>query len=221
MKESLDEWSSPPEGQTAMERGRRQMGLAQVGRQIAGSDLDDEGACAKLREQIDEDRESANGAIKHFEALRTSYLDDRAHRLLTAAVDGTSVRPIDPALIEQFSAEAELGRRSLSDAFAYLVSLEPRLAEEPARRAAERQHKRSGFSVGRSEPELVGAWAESPHLVLNTDLAAAIVREYTAVTRGGRVHDNDPTPFFERRKRTGGGSFGPFGKGDTRPRAQN
>ena len=221
MKKPLDEWASTPDGQAAVERSRRQMELAQVVRQIAGSDLDDESACARLRLQLPGDRESTQGAITHFEGLRTSYLDDRAYRLLTAAVVDIPVRAIDPAVVEQFSAEAELGRLSLSEAFAYLVSLEPRLAEDPARRADERQHKRSGFSVGRSEPELVGARAESLHPVLNTDLAAAMVREYAAVTRGGHVPDNDPTPFFDRRKRTGGGSFALFGTGDIRPRAQN
>jgi hypothetical protein len=214
---AIDEAASTPEGQAAMERGRRQMELAQVARQIAGSGVDDQAACSELRDWLPDDQ----GAIKHLGAPRTSYLDDRAYRLLTAAVDGTPVRPIDPAVFEQFSAEARLGRMSLSNAFAYLVSLEPRLADEQARRAEERHTRRNGFSVGRSEPDIVGAWAESPHPVLNTDLAAGVVREYSAVTRGGRIPGDDTTPFFERTKRTGGGSFALFGKGDTRPRAQN
>jgi hypothetical protein len=218
---ALDEAASTPEGQAAIERDRRQMEFVEIVRQIAGSGLDDEAACSEVRNQLPEDPEVAQGAIKHFGELRTSYLDDRAYRLLTAAVDAPPVRPIDPNVADQFAAEARLGRMSLSDAFAYLVSLEPRLADEPARRAEERQTRRSGFSVGRSEPELVGAWAESPHPVLNTDLAAAVVREYSAVTRGGRVPRDESTPFFERKKRTGGGSFALFGKGDTRPRAQN
>jgi hypothetical protein len=33
--------------------------------------------------------------------------------------------------------------------------------------------------------------------------------------------NDDPTPYFERKKRTGGGSFALFGKNDARPRAQN
>lgn len=218
---AIDEAASTPEGQAAIERVRRQMELAQAAQKIAGSGLDDQAACEDVRIRVVDDPVAAQDAIKHLAALRTSYLDDRAYRLLTAAVDGTHVRPIDPNVSEQFSAEARLGRMSLSDAFAYLVSLEPRLADEPARRAEERRTRRSGFSVGRSEPDLIGAWAQSPHPVLNTDLAAAVVRGYSAVTRGGRVPEDDPTPFFERRKRTGGGSFALFGKGDTRPRAQN
>jgi hypothetical protein len=159
---AIDEAASTPEGQAAIERGGRQMEFVEIVRQIAGGGLDNEAACSDLRGRLPEDPEVAQGAINHFGALRTSYIDDRAYRLLTAAVDGTPVRPIDPNVSDQFSAEAELGRMSLSDAFAYLVSLEPRLADEPVRRAEERRTRRSGLSVGRSEPELVGAWAELP-----------------------------------------------------------
>jgi hypothetical protein len=113
-----------------------------------------------------------------------------------------------------------LGRMSLTEAFERLVELEPRLREQVRQGSDELGPKRSGWSI-RSEERLVGAWADSPHPVLNTDLAANIVSEYQVVTSNGRTADTDPTPFFERKKGTLRGSFAPFGKGDTRPRAKN
>jgi hypothetical protein len=218
---ALDDVAQTPEGREAIERGHRQMAVAESAREVAGTGLDDDAACAELRRRLPEDLQAARGAINHLAALRTSYLDDRAYRLLTAAVDDTAARPIDPAVREQFLAEARLGRMSLPDAFVYLVELEPRLGDEATRRAEARPGRRRGPSVGRSDPVVVGAWAQSPHPVVNTDLAANVVQEYAAVIRGGRAADEDPTPFFERKKRSFTGSFALFGKGDTRPRAEN
>lgn len=178
---AIDDVQQTPEGRAAMERGERRMALVQVATQLAGSGLDDDAACAQLRARLPDDPELVRDGIKHLGALRTSYLDDRAYRLLTAAVDGSSVRPIDPAVREQFLAEAQLGRMSLDDAFAYLVSLEPRLHDLLERRLEAPASKRNGFRFSRSEPQLVGPLAESPHAVVNTDLARGVVVEYLAV----------------------------------------
>jgi hypothetical protein len=217
---ALDEFSQSPEGKSAIERSHQSMAVADMAEEVAGSDWDDVAACAQLRERLPEDREAVEGAVEHLGGLRTSFVTDRAYRLLTAALDGTSVRPIDPAVRDQFSAEAQLGRMSLTDAFQSLVELEPRLYQHLMQGSDELRPMQSGWST-RSEPRLVGAWADSPHPVVNTDLAANIVSEYEAVTSNGRAADTDPTPFFDRKKRTHGGSFALFGKGDTRPRATN
>lgn len=131
------------------------------------------------------------------------------------------VRRVTPSGIDQFLAEAKLGGMPLDDAFEYLASLEPRLRDLPPRRLQDVRHKRGGFSFATSEPRLFGAWAESPHPVLNTDLAASVVQTYLHFKGAGRDHDPGETPFFERKHRTRTGSFALFGKGDTRPRAQN
>ena len=217
---ALDEMAESPEGQAVLEHDRRKMELSNAVRQIAGTALDDDAACAELRGYLPEDPHTARYAIEHLGALRTSYLDDRAYRLLTAAVDGTPVRPIDPAVREQFLAEAELGRMSLSDAFAFLSSLEPRLTADAAR-ASVQPPRKQGFSFGRSDPPIVGAWAKSPHAIINTELAASVVREYGLALRAGLKPDDDATPFFERKKRSFGHSFAVFGNGDTHPRAAN
>lgn len=221
---ALDHAMQTPEGKAALQCGARRTALVRTAEEIAESGVEDDVACAGLRARLPEDPEAVGDAIEHLAALGTSYVDDRACRLLTAAVDDTSVRPADPAVREQFLAEAQLGRMSLTDAFAHLVSLEPRLQGLVERRSDDRASKRSGFSIGgfsigRSEPGLVGPLAGSPHAVVNTDLARGVVVEYLAVTRDGRERDHDPTPLLERKRRTFTGTFRVFGK--TQPRAQN
>jgi hypothetical protein len=218
---ALDDVAQTPEGKAALERVQGRMALVGIALEIAGSGLEESAACAELRKRLSEHPRSAGDAIEHLGGLRTTYLYDRAYRLLTAAVDDRAVRTIDPAVRDQFLAEAKLGRLPLMDGFEYLASLEPRLRELPPRPLADLRQKRSGFTSGPSEPRLVGAWAESPHPVLNTDLAASVVMTYLAVKGGGRDVDHDATPFFERRQRTRTRSFALFGRGDTRPRAQN
>lgn len=204
--------------QAAVERSKRVTGLLRVVERVAGSDLDDEAASARLREQLPEDRELVDSVVRVLADSRTSYLGDRGYRLLTSAVDGAPVRPIDPVVADQFLAERQLGRMSLSDAFGYLVSLERRIADELARRADEEDNsKRHSHTTGSGGP-LFGPGAESPHVVMNTDLASEVVREYAAVTRNGRMSDKDLTPYFEREKQTSGVSFY-FGV--SRPRASN
>jgi hypothetical protein len=158
---TLDEFAQTPEGKATLERNDRKRALAEMATEIAGTGADDESACAMLRERLPDDPEPARDAIKYLAVLRTSYLDDRAFRLLSSVVDGTPVRRIDPTVEAQFSAEAQLGRMSLSDAFAYLVSLEPRLAD-PQTQRAESGQRRNRWRVGRPPPDLVGAWAREP-----------------------------------------------------------
>jgi hypothetical protein len=74
----------------------------------------------------------------------------------------------------------------LTDAFQSLLELEPRLRQQLMQGSDELRPKQSGWST-QSEPPLVGAWADSPHPVVNTDLAANIVSEYEAVTSNGRT----------------------------------
>jgi CheY-like chemotaxis protein len=149
---ALDDVARTPEGKAALERVQGQMALADIALEIAGSGLDDSSACAELRKRLSEHPRAAGDAIEHLGALRTSYLDDRAYRLLTAAVDDGAVRPIDPAVRGQFLAEAKLGRLPLKDGFEYLASLEPRLHDLPPRRLADLRQKPSGFTSSRSEP---------------------------------------------------------------------
>lgn len=215
---SADKWSSTPERLAAIQQGREVTDFIRVVETIAGSHLDDEAACARVRELLPEDREVLASAVRVLETSRTSFLSDRGYRLLVSAVDGTPVRPIDPAVFDQFSAEGKLGRLSLSDAFAYLLSLEPRIADELAQQDESGGGDKPHRFRKRSDWRLYGPSGESQHVVLNTDLAEDVVREYVTVTEGGQLPDTDPTPYFEREKRT---SAITFVLGKPRPQAQN
>jgi hypothetical protein len=221
IQKSLLESAQTPEGRAAIERGRRRRLMMETARTIAGRELDDQAALVELGEALPGDQDSAREAIIDLAKLRNNSLDDRAYGLLTAAVDGTPARPIDPAVRDQFLAEAQLGRMSLSDAFEQLASLEPRLREF-VRRQLEGPPPKQGWSRTKkgSELHLVGRFADSPHDLLKTDLASSVVREYVGAGAYGRAPRDDPTPFFERRKHTGGFTFALFEK-DTRPRARN
>jgi hypothetical protein len=127
------------------------------------------------------------------------------------------VRPIDPAVRGLFETEARLGRMSLTDAFAYLVALEPL----PEQRRAAPGRKGAGWHREPSEARLVGAGTDRPHQIINTDLARVVVLEHLDVTRNGVAPTDDPTPFFERRRRAFTASLVLFGKRQARPRATN
>jgi hypothetical protein len=213
-----DDFAQTPEGEAAIELHLRTMQLADTSREVAGTASDDAAASAELQTRLPEDPDAIRGAVDHLGALRTSYLDDRAYRLLTAAVQGTPVRPIDPDVAEQFVQEAQLGRMSLDDAFAQLISLEPRLSDLQPRPSDQRAKERGGLTTRSGQP-IVGPGAESAHAVVNTDLARGVVVEYLAVTRDGSAREPDLTPFFERKRRTYTGTFAMFGT--TQPRAKN
>lgn len=215
---SAERWTSTPEAQDAIDRSRHVNDFLRTVKRTAGSDLDDEHACMTLRGQLPGDRELVDSAIKILGSSRTSYLDDRAFRLLTSAVDGRPVRPIDPAVSEQFSAEQRLGRMSLSDAFAYLVSLDSRIADQPARIDARRHSTKTRIKFGESDDPQIGAGVDNPNALLNTDLAADVISEYAAATKGGRQLEDGPTPYFERDNLT---SSVRFLIGMSRPQATN
>ncbi len=187
-----------PEVQASVERGQRLIAIAEQARKIARSDIDDTAACDRLTESLPDDRELARGVVELLAVGRTSYVDDRAYRLLCASLDGCHVRPIGPGVREQFLAEAELGRRSLADAFEELAALEPRLRETDLRRIVDPRTGRSGWGIGKTEI-LVGRWARSPHPILNTDLAEEVVSEHRAAIGEGQGADDQPSaPFFDR-----------------------
>jgi hypothetical protein len=197
------------------------MALADAARAIAGRIPDDVPACAALGESLPEESEVIGGAIQHLAALRTNYLNDRAYRLLTATVNQAPVRPIDPTVRDQFLEEERFGQMSLAGAFARLASLEPRLLTEapapPIDRALPRKRR---SSWGRSTAPLVGPSAGRAHAVVNSELAQDVVREYRHAAATGRLRDDDPTPFFQLKRRTFGGTLFVIGP-DPRSRARN
>jgi hypothetical protein len=200
--------------------------LACALRAVAGTGDSDEAACAAVRQCLPEDRSLIVSTARRLGADRTSYLNDRAYRLLTATVAAAPVRPIDPAVRGLFEAERELGRCPLSGAFERLASREPRLRPDAATEWDEHERSRRAVREGRRlpsvrgrRPRLTGMHAEGADPLLHTALASSVAREYAIVTQGGRRDDEDPTPFFERRLHTGSETV-VFGQ-DPRPRACN
>lgn len=100
-----------PEGRLATQQGLGQMAFSEDVRRLAGSSLDDAAATAQLRECVSEDAELARRMVSPLAGSRTSYLDDREYRLLTAAIDGTEVRPIDPTVREHLRRHISVGCR--------------------------------------------------------------------------------------------------------------
>jgi hypothetical protein len=82
----------------AAEQQRETMAPAEIAKQIASGDLDDDAACRSLRAEITTDRESLDASVTQLAALRVDYVTDRAFRLLAAVRDDSPVRPIDPAV---------------------------------------------------------------------------------------------------------------------------
>jgi hypothetical protein len=111
--EAFEEARQDPEVQARRERGERIMAVTQAAREVASSDLDDASACTALRERLPHDEDAIRAAADRLRGIRTEYLVDRVYRLLSAVLDNAPVRPIDPAVADQFLAEAQLGRRSL------------------------------------------------------------------------------------------------------------
>ncbi|MGO9900563.1 MAG: hypothetical protein ACLP0J_12880 [Solirubrobacteraceae bacterium] len=221
LDKSINAFFERPDVQASVERGQRLTDVAEQAREIARSDIDDTTACDQLSKSLPDDRELARDVVELLAERRTSYVEDRAYRLLCASLDGCLVRPIDPGVREQFLAEAELGRRSLTDAFEVLAALEPRLRERALRRIVVGRKGRSGWGISRTQI-LVGRWARSPHPILNTDLAEEVVSEYRAVIDEGPGADDQPsTPVCDREPTPVEGFERFLFAEDPRPRANN
>ena len=185
----------------------------QAAEQLACSTLSDEEARDRLRPRVAGNEQPVLDAIEWLGLRRDEYIGDRAYRLLLAAATDTPVRPIDPAMADQFAAERELGSMPLDEAFERLAEMEPGLRELP-REASPRDRE---FMKQRSE--LVGIGARSGDPLMSSDLAASIVMLYTRA-RSRKDPDLDlTTSYFESPKKAGVRSGTFFGPG--RPSARN
>ncbi|MGZ4201105.1 MAG: hypothetical protein ACXVRH_03490 [Thermoleophilaceae bacterium] len=174
-------------------------------RDIAWSPASDEEARDELarrvdlRERLEDDRTAISDAVEELGRKRESFIDDRAYRLLSAAMTGSAVRPIDPAMADLFRREEQLGRMPLKEAFEQLAALQPRL------RDAKETSELVGYGAGDADP------------LLRSDLAASVVSLYGKAMRGFPV--DVERPYFEANF-TSGVITGGFGL-PQRPRARN
>jgi hypothetical protein len=98
-----------PRVQEQHRRTARLMPHLQAAEELAYSKLSDEEASERLRPRVAGSEQAVLDAIDWLEYGRDEYIGDRAYRLLLAAATDTPVRPIDPAMADQFAAERELG----------------------------------------------------------------------------------------------------------------
>jgi hypothetical protein len=201
----LEEWEARPEVRRMREHCEGVAALVDAALAAAASDATDAQACTSLREWLPPDGRIVADATSDLAAERTTYLDDRAYRLLIAAASRGPVPPIGADVRERFEAERTLGRRSLTDAFETLAALEPQLRDDVLERWESYESQAQAFRERRRPPKerrrptLTGTSAQHcADPLLHTTLASEVAYEYALITEGGRVPDDDPTPFFQR-----------------------
>ena len=177
-----------------------------------------------LRSKLETEAAGVWDAVEWLGRDRGDYIGDRAYRLLTAAVAGLPVRPIDQAVAELFAREEHLGRQPLEQAFEELAALEPKLLDVRSRLTAARPP--ANQSTKQRSPQaidalkgLVGVTSASPDPLLKTDLAHSIALQYLTVVTTGAPDGERTTPYFDAPRKAsvrGGTLFGP-----QRPRAKN
>jgi hypothetical protein len=87
----------------------------------------DEDALDAITVAVHRDPTAAERALERLREVPPSYESDRGARLLSAALDGSSVKPTDPAKEMLFEQEATIGRESVSEAFRRIAAREPEL----------------------------------------------------------------------------------------------
>lgn len=95
-------------------------------REQACRDISDADGCVALKAELDGVPVATIEEELARWDRRETYVDDRAYRLLVGVLSGT-VPPSDPDNAEEFGREEALGRMPLSEAFAGLAALDPRL----------------------------------------------------------------------------------------------
>ena len=179
----------------------------------------------ELRPKLESDGAGVWDAVEWLGRDRGDYIGDRAYRLLTAAVAGLPVRPIDPAVSDLFAREERLGRVPVEQAFEELAALEPKLLEVRSRlTAAAAPVNGPTLWPSREASEalrgVVGVAATSADPLLQTDLAHSIALHYLSIITTGGPGGERATPYFDAPRKAsvrGGTLFG----GRQRPRAKN
>jgi hypothetical protein len=216
----------PPSSPEALERRHLlelSVQITQSALRQAASVEDDETAAAALRDSVKDGGVAVLDAIEDLGDPRDNFLYDRSYRLLTAAVDGSPVRPIDPTIRDLFLAEERLGRLPLKDAFVWLAQMEPRLLDLEGEvrerhwdRADDPGHQVHRFVVRRAG-QLVGFGVRGKGWLIRSDIAEAVVLRYLLAVAGTDGGD-ETSPLFAR---PGAASRGILLWGLKRPAATN
>lgn len=160
------------------------------------ADSDDE-AVRKLRALISDcEPDVVSAALSQCQADRVDYVADRAYRLLSAAVSGSPVEPIDPEKESLFLEEEALGRLPLQEAFAKLAGLEPYLAELGERVRPEGSSKVMDQLEVAARVETFFRLPNKKEPILRSRVAAGVACQYVEVVIGRIDRDAMDVPYF-------------------------
>lgn len=181
-------------------------------------------ALTDLRSKLESESAGVWDAVEWLGRDRRDYIADRAYRLLTAAVAGTAVRPIDPAVAVLFGREERLGRMPMQHAYAELAALEPRLLDVRERVAASPAPPPgpTRWPNPVAADALRGVLGVANHdgdQLLRTDLAHSLALHYLSILVDGRFGGDPATAYFDAPTKASVGGVTLFGP--QRPRAQN
>lgn len=168
---------------------------------VAYNSLDDSKVKTMLAERLGGDHSSIDGALTVL-ARRIEYISDRARRLLLAVGSNSPVAPMPQEWSDLFTREEALGRMPLKDAFCRLAESEPRLADlgqevECREITGDDRASRLPSNVNKTLAGLVGADASVDDVLLRTNLAASIVRQYLEIESGITILGEVDTSYFD------------------------
>jgi hypothetical protein len=184
--------------QTAMREGGM---LNELAYELAGSDIDDEAAVARLRAAFSkqEDRDRAVAYCLDWLARgREAHVGDRAYRIASAAATGEPIEALDPARVVLFQRLREMGEMPIGKAYDELVGPVPELARvvEDAEPLPEDEIERLRWSERqrRRVALLVGPHASCSDPLVRTLATVNLVLSYMHIAAGDNSLGTFDTP---------------------------
>lgn len=162
---------------------------------IAGLDLGDDEARVRVARIVGAKPEGARDAREFLKDRRSEYLTDRAYRLVVAAITGGPVMAVDIDKEKLFSAEAELGRLPINDAFARITELCSRL--EYTRHRVEADPTTYGNAMLKEVGGMVGPRSDHIEGLARSRVAVGIAMEYLAILSGDTRRGGIDTCYFD------------------------
>jgi hypothetical protein len=192
-------------GYLTYRKTKRALPVLEPATDLARSPVSDADALRKLAPLVAANREAAELARQVTERS-IDPADDRAYRLINAALEGGPVKPVDPAkaaFVSEFRRWIEL---SVGEAFRRLAELEPAVAPIGAEAAAWAEaHPDADFDqrldihlrLTRDAARLFPDWRKSEELVIGSGLARTIALQYVEVALGDHERGDLATPLGE------------------------
>jgi hypothetical protein len=176
---------------TGMEKFAQSRMVYRTAVMLARSDKEDDELRVRLEAQISKYPKGTAHALEMLASRRDSNLEeDRAYRLLDAAVNNRPVAAINPDLRDLFQRERELGDMAVKDAVMYIQRLEPGLTN-----LLRESHGVSSV-VASDVVRLVGPQATNKDPLVRTQLALSVVNHYLAIQEGHIPNEDIGLSYF-------------------------